>query len=116
VTVIVGSRKRTVSASSWSARRTKFGYALGVASGAVGGLITGGWSFIVVVARNGIRIPVPAAVVQMLTAFATAGLMFFSLAGYARLPNKSWGDVGLFVAAIILVAAFLFVTLAGAST
>jgi len=105
-------RERT---EGWWARRTKVGYALGVASGAVGGLITGGWSSIVVVfVRNGI--PVLAAVAQLLTAVATAGLVFFSLVGYARLPNKSWGDVGVFVAAMILVAAFLFVTLAGAST
>jgi hypothetical protein len=96
----------------WWARRTKVGYALGVSSGAVGGLITGGWSFVFV--RNGI--PVLAAVAHLLTAVATAGLVFFSLVGYARLPNKSWGDVGLFVAAMILVTAFLFVTLAGAST
>jgi cation transport ATPase len=98
----------------WWARRTKVGYAVGVASGAVGALITGGWSFIFVGARNGI--PVRAAGVHLLTAVATAGLVFFSLVGYARLPNKSRGDVALFVAAIILVAAFLFVTLAGAST
>jgi hypothetical protein len=99
---------------NWCARRATFGYALGLATGAVVGLMTRGWSLTFLFVRNGI--PVPAAFAHLLTAVATAGLVFFSLVGYGRLPNKSWGDVGLFVAAIILVAAFLFVTFAGAST
>jgi hypothetical protein len=103
-----------VRVDGWCARRPTFGYALGIASGGVVGLITRDWSLTFLFARNGI--PVPVALAHLLTAVASAGLVFFSLVGYARLPTKSWGDAGLFVAAIMLVAAFLFVTFAGAST
>jgi hypothetical protein len=96
-----------VVASEFSIRRTKFGYVLGVASGAVGGLFTGGWSLGLVFDWHGMR--VSATIMHVLTAVASMGLVFFSLVGYARLPKKSWGDAALFIAAIILVAAFLFV-------
>ena len=103
-----------VVASEFSIRRTKFGYVLGVASGAVGGLFTGGWSLGFVFDRHGMR--VSATIMHVLTAVASMGLVFFSLVGYARLPKKSWGDAALFIAAIILVAAFLFVTTFGLGT
>jgi hypothetical protein len=98
-----------VVASVLCVRPTKFGYALGVASGAVGGRFTGGWSLTFVFVRHGM--PVPATVMHVLTAVATVGLVFFSLLGYARLPKKSWGDAALFIAAIMLVAAFLFLAI-----
>jgi len=49
--------------------------------------------------RPDILIAAPAALI-------TGGLVIFSLWGYFRLRNKSWSDLGLFVAAIALVAGF----------
>ncbi|PYT06329.1 MAG: hypothetical protein DMF60_09620 [Acidobacteria bacterium] len=39
-------------------------------------------------------------------ALVTGGLVIFSFWGYSRVRNKSWSDLGLFVAATVLVAGF----------
>lgn len=94
-------------------RQIKFGYLLGVATGAfwlwTGGFLTtfvrNGFERLATLLRTGsvdrfdILLAVPAAI-------ASGGPVLFSLAGYASLPNKSWRDAGLFLAALVLVAAF----------
>src|SRR5437773_859822 len=92
-------------AATLSLRRSKCGYALGTASGAfwlwTAGFLTtfirNGFERLVILIRTGLMdrfdivIAVPAAI-------ATAGLVLFSVAGYANLPNKSWRDAGVFFA------------------
>jgi hypothetical protein len=94
-------------------RQHKFGYMLGAAGGAfwlwtAGTLTTfvrNGFERVAMLFRTGhvdrmdILIAAPAAL-------ATGGLVLFSLWGYSRLRAKSWGDIGLFLAAIGLVAGF----------
>lgn len=94
-------------------RRRKFGYMLGAAAGAfwlwTAGFLTtfvrNGFERVAMLVRTGhvdrldILIAVPAAI-------ATGGLVVFSLCGYSRLQRKSWNDLGLFVAATLLVAGF----------
>jgi hypothetical protein len=94
-------------------RQSKVGYALGAASGAswlwMAGFLTAfirnGFERLVMLFRAGgvdrldLLIAVPAAI-------ATGGLLLFSVAGYARLPNKSWRDLGLLAAAFVVVLLF----------
>ena len=94
-------------------RRRKFGYMLGAAAGAfwlwtAGALTTfvrNGFERVTMLLRTGhvdrldILIAVPATL-------AASGLVVFSLWGYSRLRQKSWPDLGLFVAATALVAGF----------
>ena len=94
-------------------RQDKRGYLLGAASGAfwlwMAGTLTtfvrNGFERVAMLLRTGhvdrldILIAAPAAC-------ATAGLVVFSLWGYARARNKRWGDLGLFVAATGAVAGF----------
>lgn len=103
-------------------RQHKLGYMLGAASGAfwlwtAGTLTTfvrNGFERLAMLLRTGhvdradILIAVPAACVM-------GGLVFFSLWGYSRTRKKSWSDLGLFVMATGLVAAF-FVTIFAAFT
>jgi hypothetical protein len=98
----------------WCARRSKFGYALGVASGGVVGLIARDWSLTFLFARNGI--PVTAALAHLLSAAATAGRCSSRSLVMPAFPANRGAMPACLVAAIILVAAFLFVTFAGAST
>lgn len=102
-----------VTAGMLCLRRHKFGYMLGVAAGAfwlwtAGTLTTfirNGFERILLLLRSGhvdrldVLIAAPAALF-------TGGLVIFSLWGYARLRNKSWSDLGLFVVAMVVVAAF----------
>jgi hypothetical protein len=94
-------------------RRQKLGYILGATAGGfflwMAGTLT---TFI----RNGFeRIPIllctghvdrPDVLIAVPAAITTTGLVLFSLWGYSRLENKSSIDVGLFIAATCLVAAF----------
>lgn len=94
-------------------RRHKFGYMLGAASGVfwlwMAGTLTtfvrNGFERVAMLLRTGhvdrfdILIAAPAACV-------TAGLVLFSLWGYSRTQNKSWSDLGLFVATTGMVAGF----------
>jgi hypothetical protein len=94
-------------------RQSKFGYALGVTAGAFWlwmaaiptTFVRNGFERLGMLVRTGsvdrldILIAVPAAC-------ATAGLIVFSVAGYAGLPNKSWRDAGPMAAAMIVVPAF----------
>jgi hypothetical protein len=94
-------------------RRSTAGYALGVASGGFwlwcGGVLS---TFI----RNGLQrldmlirtgtVDRPDVLISVPAAAATAGLVLFSLAGYARAPRKSWRDLPLFAIALLGVAAF----------
>jgi hypothetical protein len=94
-------------------RRNKFGYALAAASGGfwlwTAGCLTSfvrnGFKRVAMLARTGavdrvdILIAVPAAL-------ATGSLVVFSLLGYLRLPDKSWRDLALLLAASILVPVF----------
>ena len=106
-------------AATLSLRQSKFGYALGVASGAfwlwTAGFLTtfirNGFERLATLIRTGsvdrldILIAVPAAI-------ATGGLVLFSVAGYASLPKKSWHDSGLLLAASVLVSLFFVVIFA----
>jgi len=94
-------------------RQRKFGYILGAASGAfwlwMAGTLTSfvrnGFERVAMLLRTGhvdrldILIAAPAA-------FVTGGLVLFSLWGYSRSPNKSWSDLGLFVATTGAVGSF----------
>jgi hypothetical protein len=94
-------------------RHHKFGYALGVVSGAfwlwTGGLLTNfvrnGFERLAMLVRTGsvdrldILIAVPAAL-------ATGGLVLFSLAGYMRHARKSGKDILLWLAALVIVPSF----------
>ena len=94
-------------------RRNKFGYALGLASGAFW-LWTAG--FLTTFIRNGFErvemllragsVDRPDILIAVPAAVATAGLALSSVLGYARLPNKSWHDAAVLAAAIVMVAAF----------
>jgi hypothetical protein len=55
--------------------------------------------------RPDVLIAVPAAV-------GTGGLVLFSLVGHIRLRNKSWRDIGVFGAALVVVSAFFVAILA----
>ena len=94
-------------------RHHKFGYALGLVSGAfwlwTGGLLTtfvrNGFERLAMLIRTGnvdrldILIAVPAAV-------AAAGLVLFSLAGYLQHAGKSRKDIILFLIALVIVPSF----------
>jgi len=94
-------------------RRRKFGYMLGAASGAfwlwtAGTLTTfvrNGFERVSMLLRTG-HVDRPDIIIAAPAALVTSGLVIFSLWGYARLRNKSWSDLGLFVAATGLVAGF----------
>src|SRR5207247_10788707 len=82
-------------------RQSKFGYALGVSSGAfwlwtagfLATFVRNGFDRLVMLLRTGgvdrldILIAVPAAI-------ATGGLVLFSVVGYARRPQQSWPRSG----------------------
>jgi hypothetical protein len=96
-----------------SLRRIKFGYLLGAVSGAfwlwTAGCLTtfirNGFERVAMLARTGsidrvdILIAVPAAI-------ATGGLVLFSLLGYLALLRKSWRDLWLLLATLVLVPGF----------
>jgi len=90
-------------------RGHKFGYALGAAAGAFWLFTAAGRTSFV---RNGFARLLhgdwsrPDQLIAVPAALAAGGLALFCVIGYARLPRKAWGDVLLFIAAIVLVAAF----------
>ena len=94
-------------------RRSKIGYALGVAGGvfwlwSAGWLVTfvrNGFEMLAVLVRTG-RMVRPDILIAVPAAVGTAGLVVFSVVGYSRLSNKSWRDVGVFAAALVFVPAF----------
>ena len=94
-------------------RHHKFGYMLGAASGAfwlwtAGTLTTfvrNGFERAAMLLRTG-HVDRPDILLAAPAACVTGGLVLFSLWGYSRVRNKSWGDVGLFLAAMGLVAGF----------
>jgi hypothetical protein len=94
-------------------RQRKFGYLLGVASGAfwlwtAGTLTTfihNGFERVAMLLRTG-HVDRPDVLIAAPAACVTGGLVLFCLWGYLRLRNKSWSDLGLFVAASGLVTAF----------
>ena len=94
-------------------RRRKFGYMLGAAAGGfwlwtAGTLTTfvrNGFERVAMLLRTG-HVDRPDILIAAPAALVTGGLVIFSLWGYLRLRNKSWSDLGLFVAAIALVAGF----------
>jgi len=96
-----------------AARRSKVGYALGVASGVfwlwlAGWLVTfvrNGFEMLAVLLRTG-KMVRPDVLIAAPAAVGTAALVIFSLVGYIRLHNKSWRDVGVFGAAFVVVPAF----------
>jgi hypothetical protein len=102
-------------------RQSKFGYALGAASGAfflwTGGLLTtfvrNGFERVGMLLRTG-SVDRPDVLIAAPAAVATAGLVVCAVAGYLRLPNKSWRDLGVALPVIVAVPAFfilLFATL-----
>jgi hypothetical protein len=94
-------------------RNRKSGYALGFAAG-------GFWLWIAVAlttfVRNGFErlamlitaghVDRPDSLIAVPAAVTTGGLALCALWGYARLPDKKWRDLGLFVSALLLVAAW----------
>jgi hypothetical protein len=100
-------------------RQSKVGYALGAAGAAswlwMAGFLTtfirNGFERLLMLFRAGgvdrldLLIAVPAAI-------ATGGLLLFSVAGYARLPTKSWRDLGLLAAAFVVVLLFFLLIFA----
>ena len=94
-------------------RQHKFGYILGAASGAfwlwtAGTLTTfvrNGFERVAMLLHTG-HVDRPDILLAAPAVCATGGLVLFSLWGYSRSPDKSWSDVGLFVAATGLVAGF----------
>jgi hypothetical protein len=96
-----------------SARNSKVGYALGVASGGfwlwlAGWVVTfvrRGFEVLAVLLRTG-EMGRPDVLIAAPAAVASAALVIFSLVGYIRLRNKSWRDVGVFGAAFVAGPAF----------
>ena len=94
-------------------RQRKIGYVLGAAAGAfwlgMAGTLTtfirNGFERVPMLLREG-RVDRPDVLIAVPAAITTAGLVMFSLWGYFRLQNKSWIDVGLFVAATGLMGGF----------
>ena len=94
-------------------RRRKFGYMLGASAGAfwlwtavtLTTFVRNGFERVLMFLRTG-HVDRPDILIAAPAALATAGLVIFSLWGYFRLRNKSWTDLGLFVAAMALVAGF----------
>jgi hypothetical protein len=94
-------------------RQHKFGYMLGAASGAfwlwMAGTLTtfvrNGFERVAMLLRTG-HVDRPDILIAAPAACVTAGLVVFSLWGYSRARNKTWSDLGLFVAATGAVAGF----------
>ena len=94
-------------------RRQKFGYMLGVASGAfwlwTAGMLTtfvrNGFERVTMLVRTG-HVDRPDILIAAPAACVTGGLVLFSLWGYSRLRPKSRWDLGLFIATFVLVAGF----------
>ena len=94
-------------------RQRQFGYMLGAAAGAfwlwtAGTLTTfvrNGFERVSMLLHTGL-VDRPDLLIAAPAALVTGGLVIFSLWGYSRLRNKSWSDLGLFVAAAGLVAGF----------
>src|SRR5947208_11371527 len=102
-----------VLAAVLAVRRSKVGYALGVASGAfwlwlAGWLVTfvrNGFDMLAVLLRTG-RMVRPDILIAVPAAAAATGLIVFSFVGYFRLRDKSWRDVGAFGVAFAVVSLF----------
>jgi hypothetical protein len=102
-----------VAAAVLCLRQRKSGYLLGAASGAfwlwMAGTLTtfvrNGFERAGMLLRTG-HVDRPDILIAAPAACVTAGLMLFSVWGYARARNKSWSDLGLFVATMGAVAAF----------
>jgi hypothetical protein len=94
-------------------RKHKVGYALGAASGAfwlwtaatLTSFVRNGFERVAMLLRTG-HVDRPDILIAAPAACFTGGLVLFSLWGYSGARNKSWGDLGLFVAAIAVVAGF----------
>ncbi len=94
-------------------RRQRFGYMLGTAGGAfwlwtaatLTTFVRNGFERVAMLLRTG-HVDRPDILIAAPAACATAGLVLFSLWGYSRVRNKSWGDLGLFLVALILVAGY----------
>ena len=100
-------------------RPHKFGYMLGAASGAfwlwMAGTLTtfvrNGFERVAMLLRTG-DVDRPDILIAAPAACVTAGLVVFSVWGYSRTRNKTWSDLGLFVAATGAVAGFFVAILA----
>jgi hypothetical protein len=94
-------------------RQRKFGYLLGASAGAfwlwtaatLTTFVLNGFERVLMLLRTG-HVDRPDILIAAPAALVTSGLVIFSLWGYFRLRNKSWRDLGLFVAAMALVAGF----------
>jgi hypothetical protein len=94
-------------------RQKKFGYALGVASGAfwlwMAGFLTtfvrNGFESIAMLIRTG-TVARPDLLIAVPAALAAGGLVLFAVVGYSRLPGKSSRDIGLWAAAAAVVPLF----------
>jgi hypothetical protein len=102
-----------VAAAVLCLRNRKAGYAIAFAAGAFW-LWTAG--FLTTFVRNGFErltmlvttghVDRPDILIAVPAAFATGALALSALWGYRRLPEKSWWDLGVFGAALLLVAAW----------
>lgn len=94
-------------------RSRKFGYALAFAAGAfwlwtAGTLTTfvrNGFERLAVLVTTG-HLDRPDILIAVPAAIATAGLAVCGLWSYWRLPDKKWRDLGTFIVALMLVAAW----------
>jgi hypothetical protein len=93
-------------------RQHKFGYMLGAASGAfwwMAGTLTtfvrNGFERVAMLLRTG-HVDRPDILIAAPAACVTGGLVVFSLWGDFRARNRTWSDLGLFVAAAGAVAGF----------
>ena len=102
-----------VMAAALCLRQRKLGYMVGAAAGAfwlwtAGTLTTfvrNGFERVPMLLRTG-HVDRPDVFIAAPAALVTGGLVIFSVLGYSRLRNKSWTDLGLFVAATGVVAGF----------
>jgi hypothetical protein len=100
-----------VAAALRCVRRQMFGYMLGVAGGGfwlwtAGTLTTfvrNGFERVTMLLRTG-HVDRPDILIAAPAACVTGGLVLFSLWGYSRVRPKSWTDLGLFIAALAVVA------------
>jgi hypothetical protein len=96
-----------------SLRGRKSGYILGVAAGGfwlwmaatLTTFVRNGFERLSMLLRTG-HVDRPDILIAAPAALVTGGLVVFSVWGYCRLRDKSWSDLGLFVAATALVAGF----------
>jgi hypothetical protein len=94
-------------------RKSTLGYAVGFVSsvfwlwmaGSLTTFVWNGFQRVAMLMRTG-AVDRPDVLIAAPAAMATAVLALSSIAGYARLPGKSWRDAAIIAAALVLVPAY----------